>query len=148
MAAKASKRTTAEAPVETPGPKLKRRPTIRTEENRANILVAIEQYGMCDTSAADYTGISYSAFKSWKQEDAAFLADLSRARAKFKAYHMENIVKHARQDARHSEWLLARLFPMEFSERQVVDSSVTVKSPLDRFFARDDEKAEDDPPDA
>lgn len=143
MAAKARTRKQAEAPVSTPGPKLKRRPTIRTEENRANILAAIEQYGMCDTSAADYAGISYSAFKEWKREDAAFLADLSRARAKFKAFHMENIVKHARQDARHSEWLLARLFPTEFSERQVIDSSVTMRSPLDRFFARDDEAADD-----
>lgn len=141
MASKPTKTSTVEAPATAPGPKRTRplslnpngRPTVRTAENRAALIQAIEEVGLCNTSAAEYVGICYDTFRVWMQEDADFSADISRARAKFKRHHMDLIANAARKDARHSEWLLTHLFPGEFAERQIIDTNQT--SPLDRFFS-------------
>lgn len=132
-------KASAEAPADKPGPKRRRitkpycRPA-RTPEVKADLLRAIGEIGLCDTSACDYAGIGYTTFKDWKASDPAFQAELTRARAGFKALHMQNIAHHARTDARHSEWLLARLYPGEFAERAIVDMNAAPGSPLDKLF--------------
>lgn len=120
---------------------------MRTEETKARLLEAIGKYGLCDASACDYAGLSVSTLYVWRKEDPKLLEDLTRARAEFKALHMANIIHHARTDARHSEWLLARLYPLEFAERSIVDTQDS-GSPLDKLFGPADAVAaspEDEP---
>jgi len=139
MASKTTKTPRQAAPAKQPGPKptmtlnQNGRPTVRTPENREALIHAIEDVGLCNTSAAEYVGICYETFRLWMLDDPDFFADISRARAKFKRHHMENIANAARKDARHSEWLLTHLFPGEFAERQIIDTNQS--SPLDRFFS-------------
>ena len=122
---------------EQPGPKPTHagRHTKRTPETQAALEEAIGRYGLSDKLACDFARISHDTFYSWLREDTAFSEAIAHARARFVAYHCRIIIDSAERDARHSEWMLAHRFPVDYAERQVVDTTQEQDSPLERFFA-------------
>ncbi len=143
MAAKASKRTTAEAPVETPGPKRKSnagQKTKKTPEYRKALLDAIE-LGLSDKSACDYACVTPAFFYDWIKTDIEFSEDVTRARGKFVSALQAQIRLAAREDWRAASWLLSRRKPEDYAERQILSVEGEGDSPLDRFMRGKDDSA-------
>lgn len=99
-----------------------------------------KENGISDKDACDMCGISESTFYGWVQdankivngqlnmEDDALgplkvelMEGMKRARAAFKAFHIQNITKAAKKSWQASAWMLERMYPKEFShiDRQV-----------------------------
>lgn len=94
------------------------RPTVRTEENWAKIVDAIEQ-GYIEADAYRMAGISESSYIDWKATDSAFSAAIKDAVKTRKA----RWVKHIENDPswQSKAWLLERIHPAEFAKREHLD---------------------------
>ena len=142
MAAKASTRKQAEAPVSAPGLKPKSRAgqkTKKTPEYRKALIDAIE-LGLSDKSACEYACVTPAFFYDWIKTDIEFSEDVTRARGKFVSALQAQIRKAALEDWRAGAWLLSRRKPEEYAERQILSVEGEGDSPLDRFM-----RGKDDP---
>ena len=143
MAAKASTRKQAEAPVSAPGPKPKSRAgqkTKKTPEYRKALLDAIE-LGLSDKSSCDYACVTPAFFYEWIKTDVEFADDVTRARGKFVTALQAQIRKAALEDWRAASWLLSRRKPEDYAERQILSVEGEGDSPLDRFVRGKDDSA-------
>lgn len=136
MAAKrASTTKQAEAPATQPGPKPLKRgaKSKRTPEIRQALLEALE-IGLADVHACACAGVGQPFFYLWIREDEQFAQDVKRARGACVRILQEQIASHAGEDWRAGAWLLARRFPGEYAERQILSVDADNGSPLDRFM--------------
>ena len=103
-------------------------------------ILTYKENGLSDKDICDMVGIAQQTFYRWLKDAETGLdtdnptrpaADLElkqelsdglkRAKAAFKAYHIQNITKAARKNWQASAWMLERMFPKEFSriDRQI-----------------------------
>lgn len=103
-------------------------------------ILTYKENGLSDKDICDMISIDQSTFYRWLKEaetgidgnnperEAADLElkkdlrdGLKRARAAFKAFHIQNITKASKKEWQASAWVLERMFPKEFSriDRQV-----------------------------
>lgn len=103
-------------------------------------ILTYKENGLSDKDVCDMVGIDQSTFYRWLKEaetgidgcnpnraasDVALKQELQeglkRAKASFKAYHIQNITKAAKKNWQASAWMLERMFPKEFSriDRQI-----------------------------
>lgn len=94
------------------------RATIRTEQNKRNVLAAIAR-GASLGMAAECAGVSARAFYSWRQEDAEFSDDIKKARTACALERLDRIC-NADQWQAHA-WWLERQFPEDFSLVQKIE---------------------------
>lgn len=92
-----------------------------------------KENGISDKDACDMCGIAHSTFYRWLDEaeteingndpkrpvaDLALKKDLraglKKAKASFKAYHIQNITKASKKTWQASAWILERMYPEEF----------------------------------
>jgi transposase len=92
--------------------------SIRTEQNKRNILTAITR-GASQGLAVEAAGISPRAFYSWKADDAEFAEDIKKARASCALERLDKITS-AEQWQAHA-WWLERQFPEDFSLVQKIE---------------------------
>lgn len=99
-----------------------------------------KENGISDKDACDLVGINPSTFYEWVKEAETgenahnpgepvpylelktdLANGLKRARAAFKAFHIQNITKASRKEWTASAWILERMYPKEFGriDRQV-----------------------------
>lgn len=99
-----------------------------------------KENGLSDADCCDMVGISQQSFYRWlKEAETGIDGDhpekpasnlelkrelsegLKKARAAFKAYHVQTITKAAKRSWQASAWLLERMYPKEFGriDRQV-----------------------------
>jgi GH24 family phage-related lysozyme (muramidase) len=107
-------------------------PAKKTDEEKADLakkkrLMLTEQVleyisqGLSQTDALSFVGVAYSTWNGWMRADPELVADIKRAEISLKVKHLQNIQRHAENDVRASQWLLARKFPSEFGEKQTID---------------------------
>jgi GH24 family phage-related lysozyme (muramidase) len=107
-------------------------PAKKTDEEKAELakkkrLMLTEQVleyisqGLSQTDALSFVGVAYSTWNGWMRADPELVADIKRAEISLKVKHLQNIQRHAENDVRASQWLLARKFPAEFGEKQTID---------------------------
>ncbi len=107
-------------------------PAKKTNEEKAELakkkrLMLTEQVleyiaqGLSQTDALSFVGVAYSTWNGWMRSDPELVADIKRAEISLKVKHLQNIQRHAENDVRASQWLLARKFPAEFGEKQTID---------------------------
>lgn len=95
---------------------------------------------MSDKSVCDYVGVAYSAFRKWRDEDEAFAAEVTRARARWERAACEKIQRA--QDWRAIAYLLAVRYPEHYSERKIIETNTPC--PLDAVFGTRVAEDEDD----
>ena len=103
-------------------------------------ILTYKENGISDKDICDMVGISQTAFYEWLKEGETgksakddtkkpayydlkleLVEGLKRARAAFKAYHIQNITKASKKDWTASAWILERMYPKEYSriDRQI-----------------------------
>lgn len=92
--------------------------TIRTEQNKRNILAAIAR-GASFAIAFGAAGISSAAFYEWKRDDGEFRDDIKKAR---NACALERLDKITLSDQWQAHaWWLERQFPEDFTLVQKIE---------------------------
>lgn len=91
--------------------------------------------GMSQKDAGTLAGISETTFHTWRQKYPDFATAIEESQAKFKAWHVMNIVRHADDNPAHSKWLLERKFPEEYG-RTVQDQNLTVSGEIATVLVR------------
>lgn len=105
-----------------------------------NAILTYKENGLSDKDICDMVGIDTSTFYRWLKEaetgidgnnstrpaqDLELKKELNdglkKARAAFKAFHIQNITKASKKEWQASAWILERMYPKEFSriDRQV-----------------------------
>lgn len=103
-------------------------------------ILTYKENGLSDADVCDMVGISQQSFYSWLKEAETginatnpdrpvtnrelkleLFEGLKKARAAFKAYHVQTITKAAKRSWQASAWLLERMYPKEFGriDRQI-----------------------------
>ena len=105
-----------------------------------NEILTYKENGLSDKDICDMVGISQQAFYLWLKEAETgingtnpdrpvsnyalkleLFEGLKKARAAFKAYHIQTITKAARKSWQAAAWMLERMYPKEFGriDRQI-----------------------------
>jgi transposase-like protein len=100
------------------------------------------EIGHTKKDACELCGISESVFYDWikyaKEKKATiyseFLESANRAETKCIDKHLANVNRKAIKDAGHSKWLLAKLKPDRFGDKQQVDLNANVSITFDKDF--------------
>lgn len=103
-------------------------------------ILTYKENGLSDADVCDMVGVSQQAFYSWLKEaetgvnykdpekpisnyalKVELLEGLKRAKAAFKAYHIQTITKAAKKSWQAAAWMLERMYPKEFGriDRQI-----------------------------
>jgi len=71
-----------------------------------------------DTCSLVY--ISEPTFYRFLNRNESLVSQIEEAMVFFKARHLTNVNKASRTDAKHSEWLLERIFPNQFAPKSML----------------------------
>lgn len=106
---------------------------LKLNEEMLEDILTYKENGLSDKDVCDIVGIDQSSFYNWIKEGETGISvkhpgqkasnleikvelvkGLKKARAAFKAYHLQNINNAARKEWTASAWILERMYPKEF----------------------------------
>ena len=111
-------------------------------------ILTYKENGLSDKDICDMVGIDQSTFYAWLKEAETgvdyhnserpapnlelkieLAEGLKRARAAFKAFHIQNITKASKKEWTASAWILERMFPREFGR---IDRQIALQGEADK----------------
>ena len=111
-------------------------------------ILTYKENGLSDKDICDMVGIDQSTFYCWLKEAETGIDShnperpapnlelkielangLKRARAAFKAFHIQNITKASKKEWTASAWILERMFPREFGR---IDRQIALQGEADK----------------
>ena len=111
-------------------------------------ILTYKENGLSDKDICDMVGIDQSTFYGWLKEAETEIdrnnpnreaqelelkkelsQGLKRARAAFKAFHIQNITKASKKEWTASAWILERMFPREFGR---IDRQIALQGEADK----------------